>query len=154
MSSIFTRLAIQARHNAGLTQEGAAEQLGLSRRGLAYYEQGKIPNDTIVAKMMQVYNSPLIGYVYLSENTATGQRLLPPIKTVGVSSGAMQLRINLKKAAHEYENIEMICSDDIIQPAELGRFSKCISSLDGLISSILSLKMLKLKRNQKKMEGI
>lgn len=45
MSSIFTRLAIQARHNAGLTQEAAAERIGVALRTIAHYEAGRIPAD-------------------------------------------------------------------------------------------------------------
>jgi hypothetical protein len=36
MSSIFTSLAILAQHNAGLTQEAAAEQIGVALRTIAH----------------------------------------------------------------------------------------------------------------------
>lgn len=141
MKRDFTTLMILARKNAGLTQESAAEQLGLSRRGLAYYEQGKIPNDTIVAKMMQVYRSPYIGYAYLSEETAVGRALLPPITNVsGIASGVMQIRVAIKKAVKMYDRLEEICCDDVVSRDEQRDYERCWSELDQLMASVTAMK--------------
>ncbi|MCI1750897.1 MAG: helix-turn-helix domain-containing protein [Megasphaera cerevisiae] len=151
MKGDFAQAISLARKNAHLTQECAAEALGLSRRVLVYYEAGEIlPCDEVVAKMMQVYGSKYLGYSYISTCTLTGKALLPRIKPVSVSSGAIQLRINLKKAINEYEIIEDICSDDVIRSDETPRFRKCVTSLDDLIASIISLKVHECCKNKKK----
>ena len=60
MSQAFTKLLIQARKNAGYTQEAAAAILHISLRTIANYEAGRIPTDSIVSEMMRVYNLSLI----------------------------------------------------------------------------------------------
>ena len=149
MKNNFTKLLAITRKSAGLTQEQAAERLNISVRTLAWYEQGKIPSDTMVADMVRVYHSQALGYTYLSMESAVGMLLLPKIRLSGVSSGAMQFHMTMKKAEEIYREIEDICSDDEITISEEARFKQCLQVIDDLVSTALSLKMLPQKAQKK-----
>lgn len=142
MSQAFTKLLIQARKNAGYTQEAAAAILHISLRTIANYEAGRIPTDSIVSEMMRVYNSPYLGYAYLSTESAVGRVLLPEIPQLwGIASMAMQLHISMGKAQVIYDQLERICCDDMVTRSELPEYERCINELEGLFKSILNLKM-------------
>lgn len=143
MNTSFTTMMVLARKSAGLTQEKAADLIGLSRRGLAYYEQGRIPTDQVMARMMTVYDSPALGYAYLSTQFATGKALLPQMRLVGVSAGAMQLHITMKQAVNEYERLEKICCDDIITLEEAGEYADCLQTFKNLVGTIVSMALIK-----------
>ena len=97
MRDKFTEWLVHSRHVAGLTQEEAAERIGIARRTLAGYEAGSTPDDDVVACIVQVYDDYKLGYAYLVERTLTGRLILPDIQTVGVASGAITLHIQLGK---------------------------------------------------------
>ena len=57
MERKYPNLYQRARLSTGLTQERAAELLGLSPESLKQYEGGKtVPKDETVAKMVEVYS--------------------------------------------------------------------------------------------------
>ena len=61
MQNGCTNIYQNARKIAGLTQERAAELLGLSVRSLADYESGlRLPPNDIADRMVTVYNSQLL----------------------------------------------------------------------------------------------
>ena len=47
MRDKFTEWLVHSRHVAGLTQEEAAERIGIARRTLAGYEAGALPTMTL-----------------------------------------------------------------------------------------------------------
>ncbi len=70
-----------ARKVAGLTQERAAELLGLSPRTLADYEAGlRLPPNDVADRMVTVYNSQLVGIQHLRNSAQFIQRLLPDVQ--------------------------------------------------------------------------
>jgi transcriptional regulator with XRE-family HTH domain len=142
MKSKFTNILIAARRDAGYTQEQAAERIGLSTRSVASYEQGNVPPEDVVVKMMQVYKNTYIGYAYLSLESAVGRLILPEIQqTGGAASTALQLHISMGKAEKVFGRLEVICSDDVISLAEATDYKRCIDELDGLMKSVMSLKI-------------
>ena len=67
-----------ARKVAGLTQERAAELLGLSPRTLADYEAGlRLPPNDVADRMVTVYNSQLLAVQHLRGSTQFARELLP-----------------------------------------------------------------------------
>ena len=97
MRDKFTEWLVHSRHVAGLTQEEAAERIGIARRTLAGYEAGSTPDDDVVACIVQVYDDYKIGYAYLAERTLTGKLILPDIQTVGVAAGRSPCIYNLAR---------------------------------------------------------
>lgn len=69
------------RENAGLTQEEAAEMLGICVRALSNYETGKtVPSDKLVRKMMELYGAKLLGWWHLRNTSALANTYLPDIQ--------------------------------------------------------------------------
>lgn len=150
MKGDFAQAISLARKNAHLTQECAAEALGLSRRVLVYYEAGEIlPCDEVVAKMMQVYGSKYLGYAYLSTASATGQLLLPKVQLSGIASSAMQLRVNLRNVFNAYDSLETICADDVIAKEEADEYNRYCTRLESLISASMAIKLQRCKQTKK-----
>ena len=141
MRGSFAAACILARKHAGLTQEEAAYQLNIATRTLAYYETGRIPPDDIVAHMVQIYQSPALGYAYLSSESAVGRILLPQIKVMGISSGALQLHVSMRKAAGLADMLDEICADNQISREEERSFRDCLDTFDRLMASIIGIKI-------------
>lgn len=79
---VFTSLIVMARKQHKLSQLEACELIGISDRTLSRYENEiNIPSEEVVIKMIQVYENPLIGYLYLKECTEIGEFLLPEIRS-------------------------------------------------------------------------
>lgn len=143
MTQNFTKLMVFARKNVHLTQEKAAERIGISRQMIARYEQGIMPTDSVMSKMMEVYDSPALGWAYLSTQFATGRALLPELRIVGVSAGAIQLHITMKQAVNEFDRLERICADDVITPEEAVEYDDCLQTFKQLVGTIVSMALIK-----------
>lgn len=139
-------IAFTARHSAGLTREKAAEILGIAPRTLAYYEGGRDIPDEIIAKMVQAYGSPELGYHYLSNDLQTGRMILPRIEAAGVSSSALRLRVVMRRVAAVIEIIEEICQDDVITTDEGEPFRRCASQIKELAAACISIGLIAIKK--------
>lgn len=147
MNNQFSFLLAAARKNAGYTQEQAAERLNVATRTLAWYEQGRIPPDNIMAHMMRLYNNAAIGYEYLASISEVGKLILPELREIpGVAAGTMQLHIAIKKAVSVYETLEQVCCDDVIDADEEDSYRQCWQELDMLMQDLVALKMCRVKK--------
>ena len=76
---------------AGITQEQAAEALGIATRTLSDYENGHVrPHDDMVLVMMDVYGCPPLGYLHMYDS-ALGKRVLTDIQ-LSETNGCMVLQ--------------------------------------------------------------
>lgn len=79
MQNDCTNIYQSARKIAGLTQERAAELLGLSPRSLADYESGlRLPPNDAADRMVTACNSQLLAVQDLRNSTQFARDLLPP----------------------------------------------------------------------------
>lgn len=147
MNNQFSFLLAAARKSAGYTQEQAAERLNVATRTLAWYEQGRIPPDNIMAHMMRLYNNAALGYEYLSTISEVGRLVLPELREItGVAAGTMQLHIAIKKAVSVYETLERVCCDDKVDADEEDEYRQCWQELDLLMQDLVALKMCRTKK--------
>ena len=73
MERKYPNLYQRARLSTGLTQERAAELLGLSPESLKQYEGGKtVPKDETVAKMVEVYHLPWLALEHAQATDTLG----------------------------------------------------------------------------------
>ena len=140
MSYEFGNACYTARKTARLTQEAAAELLGVSTRSIAHYEGVRTPPDDMVASMVAAYHSRALGYMYLSQESPTGRMILPRVNPVGASNGVLRLRVTMRRAASMADTLDDICWDDKITPDEAPDFERCIDMLDGLMAAIIEMK--------------
>lgn len=95
------------RNYAGLTQNQAAEKIGISRRALGGYETGEtIPTSLTVKKMTEAYHAHWMGYMHLQENDDLGRAVLPKI-------AFDDLTMSVLKFQKEYGDIKDILHDMI-----------------------------------------
>ena len=142
MKGRFAEAAYNARHCAGFTAEAAAELLDIAPRTLAYYEAGRQVPDIIVAKMVSAYESPELGYHWLSKELYTGRLILPTIEAAGISLKALRLRLSLKHAAKVQEELEEICADDIISAHEEKPLERCVGKIRELAAACMNISLL------------
>lgn len=125
MSENFGKLIQKARKAAGLTQEQAAERIGVSVRTLAKYESYEVlPTDHTVARMIHIFNDKTLGYTYFAQETEVGCSIFEPIpEASGIAAKALQYHLALLKAIEDYRQLESICCDDRITLEEKSVFS-------------------------------
>ena len=147
MNGRFADVLFEARQRAGYTRERAAEMLNISPRTLTYYEAGRQVPDRIVAMMVDAYTAPEAGYYWLSNELYTGRILLPKVNVLGVSNGALQMRVSLRNALQAQERLEDICRDDVIAEDEETPLSACINSLRELAAACMGMEILGTKKS-------
>lgn len=144
MNKRFADLCYHARLSANMTVEKASELLEISPRTLNYYEAGRSIPDETVAKMVKIYNSPELGYMYLTQEMATGRLIFTAqINTRGIASRALELNVALREVNKQREVLEDICYDDIISDAEKKSFRDCIKNLTRLAAACVGIKLFR-----------
>jgi transcriptional regulator with XRE-family HTH domain len=129
-----------SRKSAGLSQESAAELLGVSVKSLSDYENGRttVPDD-IAARMVKEYDALWLGYMYLTLSNNVGQIILPRIEIMELSSSLLTLQLNMKQAQDiQYEFAE-IGRTNIIKENEQPTYEKCIAAIHSLLASALAV---------------
>ncbi len=139
-----------ARQEASLKQEDAIQQLGIKdSTTLSRYENDvTIPPDEIVAKMIQVYNAPWLGYMYLQQYTNVGKKILPQL-VLG------DFGLTVLKFQKEFSDINLVKSEmiDIACDGEVGvdekqRWNVAMKEVKELIGAGISLLLKKEKPSQ------
>ena len=81
-----------AREAKGLTQEAAAEELGISDSSIRAYETGqRIPPPEVVDLMVIAYDSQLLGIQHLRASADMARSIVPDIREVRLPEAIMEL---------------------------------------------------------------
>lgn len=140
-STTFSILLAKTRKALGLTQEQACFQIEIADTStLSKWETGKeIPSERMVAKIVQTYEEPLLGYIYLHECTAIGRLVLPPI----VYTDLDNLALRFQKEYNDIKTVQMdmiaIACDGIVEEEEQARWKDIQQEITDLASVSLSL---------------
>lgn len=128
-----------AREGANITQELAAELLETSVSTISNYERNiYTPSDSVVVKMMHVYNNNEIGYQYL-RNTKVGQLILPEIKKGRLESNVLNFQRESRDLKHvEYDLID-IAADGHISENEKHRWSNLVKEIKEVCAAAFTL---------------
>lgn len=143
MQNGCTNIYQNARKVAGLTQERAAEQLGLSLRSLADYESGlRLPPPDVADDMVTVYNSQLLAVQHLRNSASRFAReLLPDVQAMALPEAA----ITLVEAIHDFSSAGMdheilrIARDGVISDDEQERFNCAVEQLQNITAAAIAL---------------
>lgn len=131
-----------ARKVAGLTQERAAELLGLSPRTLADYEAGlRLPPNDVADRMVTVYNSQLLEVQHLRNSTQIARDLLPDVQTMGLPEAVLTLVDAVYAFADDRLDRELIdiARDGVISPDERERFDRVIDKIRDITAAAIAL---------------
>lgn len=121
-----------ARQVAGLTQERAAEMLGISVRSLADYELGiRIPPNYVVDSMVTTYNSQLLGIQHLRESANMARSILPEVQEMRLPEAVLTLIDAIYDFADDRLDRELIdiARDGVITTNEKERFDRIVDKI-------------------------
>lgn len=128
------------RCTAGFTQEYAAELLNVAPRTLSDYENGhsNVPDD-VVAKMAEIYKSPLLAWWHLRETSVLGKYIPDIVMPQTNGDMAFQLIIAEDELNTSVQEIKRIIAAGEIGGAESESFKSNIDILRNISAKLLSV---------------
>ena len=131
------------RKAAGLTQEAAAERLGISVESLRAYETDqRIPSNDVVELMSILYNdlSLIVRHVHSTNNLYN--RVVPEIqpKSVLEASAKPTNRIFIFAESHADRRLLRITEDNVIDQSERAEFDAIMEDLQEIVEAALELR--------------
>ena len=134
------------RRAAGLTQESAAERLGISVESLRAYEGGqRIPPNEVVELMSILYNAQHLAYQHLRETNAMYGRVVPEVPQCSVLEASARLtnRIYAFADSHADRRLMRMAEDNVIDPVERPEFDAILEELQEIVEAALALRCAK-----------
>ena len=131
------------RKAAGLTQEAAAERLGISVESLRAYETGqRVPPTEIVELMVIIYNAQHLAYQHLRETNALYSSVVPEIRPRSVLEASAKLtnRIFAFAESHADRRLLRIAEDNVIDDGERPEFDAILEDLQEIVEAALELR--------------
>ena len=124
----------RARLSTGMSQERAAELLGLSVESLKQYEGGKtVPKDETVAKMVEVYSCPWLALEHAQATDTLG--VMPEVTPRPLPMASIALRNRLHDATGRLDALLRIAEDGIIDECERPEFDAIVADLRETIAA-------------------
>lgn len=133
-----------ARRAAGLTQEAAAEKLGISVESLRAYETDqRIPPNDVVELMVICYNAQHLAYQHLRETNSLMERVVPQLEQRSVLEVAVRIynRLNRFTQQHKLDELMQIAEDGRIDDDERKVFDEIMGDLREIVKSGLELEV-------------
>lgn len=125
----------RARLSTGMSQERAAEILGLSAESLKQYEGGRrVPPDDVVARMVEVYRLPWLALEHSQATDTLG--VLPDVEPRPLPMASIALRNRLHDATGRLDALLRIAEDGIIDDTERPEFDDIVSELRETMTAI------------------
>lgn len=145
MQEQHTNIYETARKSSGLTQERAAEQIGVSVGSIKDYESGKrIAPDDIVVRMIDIYNTQYLAYQHIKENVKAAGSLIPiNIEVKDLPSSILRLQKEVTDFLRIRDDMIEITCDGVISGDERPRWDNIMKELDHISAAIMSLKFAK-----------
>ena len=131
------------RKSAGLTQEAAAERLGISVESLRAYETGqRVPPNDVLELMVILYNAQHLAYQHLRETNALYSSVVPDVqpRTVLEASAKLTNRIFIFAESHADRRLLHIAEDNVIDPGERAEFDAIMEDLQEIVEAALELR--------------
>ena len=129
---------------AGITQERAAELLGVSVKSLSNYETGvTIPPNDVVERMVTVYNAQHLAYEHLRATNALMGRVVPELEERSLLETAVRIynRLNRLEKKGGVDRLMEIAEDDQITQEERQEFDAIMSELRQIVQGGLELEV-------------
>lgn len=133
-----------ARSAAGLTQEAAAERLGLSVESIRAYETGqRIPPNEAVESMSILYNDLRLPFNHLRETNALYGRIVPRVDERSLMEAALRIhnRLGQIEKRGSLDRLLEIAEDDRIDEDERPEFLAIVAELREIVRSALELQL-------------
>lgn len=134
MAALYPNIYQRGRKTTLLTQEEAAERLGISPETLKRYEGGRLtPPDETVARMCEVYG---VSWLALEHAKATDRLgVLPEVEPKPLPMATISLTNRLRDAADRLAGLLRIAEDGVIDDAERPEFDDIVQDLRETIAA-------------------
>lgn len=132
-----------AREARGLTQEAAAEKLGISDSSIRAYETGqRVPPNEVVELMVICYDAQHLAYQHLRETNAMYGRIVPAVPECSVLEASAKLinRIYDFADSHSDRRLMRIAEDNIIDEAERPEFNAILADIQEIVEAALAVR--------------
>ena len=132
-----------AREARGLTQEAAAEKLGISDSSIRAYETGqRVPPNEIVDLMVIAYDSQLLGIQHLRASAEMARSIVPDVRDCSVLEASARLinRIYDFADSHSDRRLMRIAEDNVIDESERPEFDAILSDIQEIVEAALAVK--------------
>lgn len=142
MSKDFVTMYGRYRQAAGMTQEYAAELLGVAVRSLAAWERGEYkPSDERVLSMVDIYTAPTLAIEHLRATTAIARGILPPVDAVPLPQAVCALvsAIRNLEEIHAEDRLLEIAADGRVDEIERPVFERLLEELEPVMAAVLAL---------------
>ncbi|MEG0778797.1 MAG: helix-turn-helix transcriptional regulator [Oscillospiraceae bacterium] len=142
----YTNIYQAARAAAGLTQERAAELLGLSVESVKAYEHDTtIPKEPTVLKMVDIYGAPFLAVQHMRSTTAIARSVIPEFCVTSLPQAVVQLlcRIRDFSERHRTDELMRIAEDGAIDSVERPIYEDILDELDDIIKAAMALRYVK-----------
>lgn len=142
MERKYPNLYQRARLSTGMTQEQAAELLGLSSESLKQYEGGRrVPSNETVARMVTIYHLPWLALEHLKQAGGV-LGVLPEVNVQSLPTAAITLINRVLDFAERHRDRQLlrIAEDGIIDEKERPDFDAICRDLDGIVGAALQVK--------------
>lgn len=134
MAPLYPNMYQRARKVTLLTQEEAAERLGISPETLKRYEGGRLtPPDETVAKMCSVYGVPWLALEHAKATDRLG--VLPEVEPKPLPMATISLTNRLRAAADRLAGLLRIAEDGVIDDTERPEFDDIVQDLRETIAA-------------------
>ena len=136
-----------AREAAGMTQERAAELIGLSVESIRSYElEKRIPADETVIKMAEIYGGAnYLAYQHLKHKSMIGNVILPDVTEIPLSQAALQMINEMNDFIQCEPEIIRITMDGIIDTNEELSWIDIIQKCQRLCKAVLTLQYARIE---------
>lgn len=134
-----------ARESSGLTQEKAAERIGVSTESIRIYESGKrIPPDDVVVRMVDIYDARYLAYQHIKENVKAAGSLIPSnVEIKDLPTAVLRLQKEVNDFMKVRDQMLDITCDGVISEDERPAWNRIIKELDDISRAIMSLNFAK-----------
>ena len=142
-SENYESLYARYRKGAGLTQEYAAELLGVAPRTLQAWERGEsTPPNARVLAMCDIYCAPTLAIEHLRMTNIIAYDTLPAVKAVPVAQAVCALLAQIRKLQdlHAGDTLLQIAADGRIDEIERADYDQLLIELEPVVAAVLSLK--------------
>lgn len=134
MAPQYPNIYQRGRKTTLLTQEEAAERLGISAETLKRYEGGRLtPSDETVAKMCSVYGVPWLALEHAKATDRLG--VLPEVEPKPLPMATISLTNRLRGAADRLAGLLRIAEDGVIDDTERPEFDDIVEDLRETIAA-------------------
>ena len=139
----YETLYARYRKAAGMTQEYAAELLGVATRTLQAWERGEsTPPNIRVLAMCDIYTAPTLAIEHLRMTNIIAYDTLPAVRAVPVAQAVCSLLAQIRKLeeVHAGDRLLDIAADGKVDEIERADFDQLLIELEPVIGAVLSLK--------------